>query len=157
MPPPSPDLVLANKNRTANSAAIQQVLTSDARERRASTAGRNSASVARRKQRRSSGIQTGGSPHTQAAHRLAQKRRDWRSVYLQFDRDLDGTVSVPNLRRGLKRLGLSLTNDQVDAVADAADELRSGQVSFAGFVRAVEGTQVWQASLPSFPPLLSLL
>ena len=66
-----------------------------------------------------------------------------RTVFTRFDQDGDGVVSVCDLGRALKHLGVVMNADDVDTIVSEIDHDRDGRVSFAEFVAAAAAKETF--------------
>ena len=64
-----------------------------------------------------------------------------RDIYLKFNRGESGEVSVGNFVNGLKKMGIHLSGNDIESVADVVDPTNSGIVSFSDFAKAIDGVQ----------------
>merc|ERR1712176_1310215 len=59
--------------------------------------------------------------------------KELRDAFAVFDADGSGTISRNELKKLMKSLGQSLSNEELDAMMDEVDSDRSGEIDFAEF------------------------
>ena len=67
----------------------------------------------------------------------ARRRFEIESVFQQFDRDRDGRVSSDELRKGVEKAGLKISDDQLRVAFECLDENGDGGLSFAEFEKVL--------------------
>lgn len=71
-----------------------------------------------------------------------EKRQEYKEAFDMFDKDGSGHISVDEIYRVMKNMGMDMTKDEIKSMIADLDEDGSGEIDFEEFITFMQRTQV---------------